>query len=124
MLKNLSIKKKLASGFGIIVALIVLLEAKQIETAMVQIQSSTRGDLLTGDATALQHVSNEEVQSAVSASVMGMDKFSEEMRRMMQLNDATQQTVESLKSTSEATHQRQYAAGGLQTSVAPFLVGA
>jgi methyl-accepting chemotaxis protein WspA len=43
---------------------------------------------------------------------------------MMQLNDATQQTVESLKSTSEAVHQLQYAAGGLQTSVATFSVAA
>ena len=111
-----------------------------------------------------------EMQSAVSASVMGMDKFSEEIRRsvgevrqvtdqlsgvmdqvqklapqfdavlqgmqsqavgaqqisetMMQLNDATQQTVESLKATSEAVHQLQYAAGGLQTSVANFAVAA
>ncbi|MTV39267.1 methyl-accepting chemotaxis protein [Duganella radicis] len=111
-----------------------------------------------------------EMQSAVSASVMGMDKFSEEIRRsvgevravtnqlsgvmdqvqklapqfdqvlqgmqsqavgaaqinetMMQLNDATQQTVESLKSTSEAVHQLQYAAGGLQSSVATFSVAA
>ncbi|MYM68340.1 HAMP domain-containing protein [Pseudoduganella sp. FT55W] len=109
-----------------------------------------------------------EMQSAVSASVMGMDKFSEEIRRsvgevravtnqlsgvmdqvqklapqfdqvlqgmqsqavgaaqinetMMQLNDATQQTVDSLKSTSEAVHQLQYAAGGLQSSVATFSV--
>jgi methyl-accepting chemotaxis protein WspA len=109
-----------------------------------------------------------EMQSAVSASVMGMDKFSEEIRRsvgevrqvgeqlsgvmdqvqklapqfdavlqgmqsqatgaaqisdtMMQLNDATQQTVESLKATSEAVHQLQYAAGDLQTSVATFAV--
>ncbi|MYM26209.1 HAMP domain-containing protein [Duganella sp. FT135W] len=109
-----------------------------------------------------------EMQSAVSASVMGMDKFSEEIRRsvgevrqvtdqlsgvmdqvqklapqfdvvlqgmqsqavgaeqitatMMQLNDATQQTVESLKATSEAVHQLQYAAGDLQTSVANFAV--
>jgi len=109
-----------------------------------------------------------EMQSAVSASVMGMDKFSEEIRRsvgevrqvaeqlsavmdqvqklaprfdavlqgmqsqavgaaqisdtMMQLNDATQQTVESLKATSEAVHQLQYAAGDLQTSVSNFAV--
>jgi methyl-accepting chemotaxis protein WspA len=109
-----------------------------------------------------------EMQSAVSASVMGMDKFSEEIRRsvgevrqvaeqlssvmdqvqklapqfdlvlqgmqsqavgasqisdtMMQLNDATQQTVESLKATSEAVHQLQYAAGDLQSSVATFAV--
>jgi len=109
-----------------------------------------------------------EMQSAVSASVMGMDKFSEEIRRsvgevrlvaeqlsgvmdqvgklapqfdvvlqgmqsqavgaqqitetMMQLNDATQQTVESLKATSEAVHQLQYAAGDLQASVATFAV--
>jgi len=111
-----------------------------------------------------------EMQSAVSASVMGMDKFSEEIRRsvgevrqvtnqlsgvmdqvqklapqfdvvlqgmqsqavgaaqinetMVQLNEATQQTVESLKSTSEAVHQLQYAAGGLQSSVATFSVAA
>ncbi|MDQ1919596.1 methyl-accepting chemotaxis protein [Massilia pseudoviolaceinigra] len=109
-----------------------------------------------------------EMQSAVSASVMGMDKFSEEIRRsvgevrqvgeqlstvmdqvqklapqfdlvlqgmqsqavgasqisdtMMQLNDATQQTVESLKATSEAVHQLQYAASDLQSSVATFSV--
>jgi len=109
-----------------------------------------------------------EMQSAVSASVMGMDKFSEEIRRsvgevrqvteqlssvmdqvqklapqfdmvlqgmqsqavgasqisdtMLQLNDATQQTVESLKATSEAVHQLQYAAGDLQSSVATFAV--
>ncbi|MFB9243847.1 CHASE3 domain-containing protein [Massilia antarctica] len=111
-----------------------------------------------------------EMQSAVSASVMGMDKFSEEIRRsvgevrqvgeqlstvmdqvqklapqfdlvlqgmqsqavgaaqisdtMMQLNDATQQTVESLKATSEAVHQLQYAASDLQSSVATFSVNA
>ncbi len=109
-----------------------------------------------------------EMQSAVSASVMGMDKFSEEIRRsvgevrqvgeqlssvmdqvqklapqfdlvlqgmqsqavgasqisdtMMQLNDATQQTVDSLKATSEAVHQLQYAASDLQSSVATFSV--
>ena len=109
-----------------------------------------------------------EMQSAVSASVMGMDKFSEEIRRsvgevrqvaeqlssvmdqvqklapqfdlvlqgmqsqavgasqisdtMMQLNDANQQTVESLKATSEAVHQLQYAANDLQSSVATFSV--
>ena len=109
-----------------------------------------------------------EMQSAVSASVMGMDQFSEEIRRsvgevrqvaeqlssvmdqvqkltpqfdavlqgmqsqaigasqisdtMMQLNDATQQTVESLKATSEAVHQLQYAAGDLQSSVSTFAV--
>ena len=110
-----------------------------------------------------------EMQSAVSASVMGMDKFSEEIRRsagearqmaeqlsgmmdqvrrlaprfdlvlqgmqsqavgasqisgtMMQLSDASQQSVESLKATSEAVHQLQYAAGDLQQSVATFAVG-
>jgi methyl-accepting chemotaxis protein WspA len=109
-----------------------------------------------------------EMQSAVSASVMGMDKFSEEIRRsvdevrqvstqltsvmdavaklapqfdlvlqgmqsqaigasqisdtMNQLNDATQQTVESLRSTSEAVHQLQFAAKGLQASVASFVL--
>lgn len=109
-----------------------------------------------------------EMQSAVSASVMGMDKFSEEIRRsvdevrlvgghlatvieqvqklsprfesvfegmqsqavgasqitatMTQLNDATQQTVDSLKATSEAVQQLQVAANDLQTSVATFAV--
>jgi methyl-accepting chemotaxis protein WspA len=109
-----------------------------------------------------------EMQSAVSASVMGMDKFAEEIRRsvgearqvaeqlsammiesgnlaprfdlvlqgmqsqavgasqisetMMQLSDASQQTVESLKATSEAVHQLQYAASDLQQSVASFAV--
>ncbi|MES2076450.1 MAG: methyl-accepting chemotaxis protein [Pseudomonadota bacterium] len=111
-----------------------------------------------------------EMQSAVSASVMGMDKFSEEIRRsvgevrqvgeqlsgvmaqvqklapqfdavlqgmqsqavgaaqisstMTQLNDATQQSVDSLKATSEAVHQLQYAAADLQASVANFAVAA
>jgi methyl-accepting chemotaxis protein WspA len=109
-----------------------------------------------------------DMQSAVSASVMGMDKFAEEIRRsvgearrmgeqlsgmmdqvrklaprfdlvlqgmqsqavgasqitdtMMQLSDASQQTVDSLKATSEAVHQLQYAAGDLQQSVASFAV--
>ena len=109
-----------------------------------------------------------EMQSAVSASVMGMDKFSEEIRRsvgevrqvgeqlsavmdqvqklapqfdlvlqgmqsqaigasqisntMTQLSDASQQTVDSLKATSEAVHQLQYAATDLQQTVATFSV--
>ncbi|MBA5690370.1 methyl-accepting chemotaxis protein [Rugamonas apoptosis] len=111
-----------------------------------------------------------EMQSAVSASVMGMDKFSEEIRRsvgevrqvteqlsgvmdqvqklapqfdavlqgmqsqavgaeqisstMGQLNDATQQTVESLKATSEAVRKLQYAAGDLQSGVGNFTLAA
>jgi methyl-accepting chemotaxis protein WspA len=109
-----------------------------------------------------------EMQSAVSASVMGMDKFTEDIRRsvdearhvaeqlsgmteqvsrlaprfdlvlqgmqsqavgasqitetMTQLSDATQQTVDSLKATSEAVHQLQYAATDLQQTVATFSV--
>ncbi|HEY4542394.1 MAG TPA: methyl-accepting chemotaxis protein [Noviherbaspirillum sp.] len=109
-----------------------------------------------------------EMQSAVSASVMGMDKFSDEIRRsagevqqvggqlsgvieqvrnltprfelvlegmqsqsvgatqiaetMNQLNEATQQTVDSLKATSEAVQQLQYAAQDLQASVSSFAV--
>jgi methyl-accepting chemotaxis protein WspA len=109
-----------------------------------------------------------EMQSAVSASVMGMDKFAEEIRSsvgearkmggqlgavmdqvrqlgprfdlilqgmqsqavgaseitatMTQLSDASHQTVDSLKATSEAVHQLQYAAGELQSSVASFAV--
>ncbi|MCS0633024.1 methyl-accepting chemotaxis protein [Telluria mixta] len=111
-----------------------------------------------------------EMQSAVSASVMGMDKFTEDIRRsvdearhvaeqlsgmtdqvrklaprfdlvlqgmqsqavgasqitatMTQLSDASQQTVDSLKATSEAVHQLQYAASDLQQSVATFAVNA
>ena len=109
-----------------------------------------------------------EMQTAVSSSVMGMDKFSEEIRRsvtevrqvgghlstvmgqvqqlaprfdlvlqgmqsqavgaaqitntMHQFNEATQQTVGSLKATTEAVHQLQYAAGDLQSSVSTFSV--
>jgi methyl-accepting chemotaxis protein WspA len=109
-----------------------------------------------------------EMQSAVSASVMGMDKFTEDIRRSVgearhvaeqlsgmteqvrklaprfdlvlqgmqsqaggasqitatrtQLSDASQQTVDSLKATSEAVHQLQYAATDLQQSVATFSV--
>jgi methyl-accepting chemotaxis protein WspA len=109
-----------------------------------------------------------EMQSAVSASVMGMDKFTEDIRRsvdearhvaeqlsgmteqvsklpprfdlvlqgmqsqavgaqqitetMTQLSEASQQTVDSLKATSEAVHQLQYAATDLQQSVATFSV--
>ena len=109
-----------------------------------------------------------EMQSAVSASVMGMDKFSEEIRRsvgevrtvgsqlsgvmeqvqrlapqfdlvlqgmqlqaqgaaqiaetMMELAATSHQSVDSLKATSEAVHQLQYAANDLQASVATFSV--
>jgi methyl-accepting chemotaxis protein WspA len=109
-----------------------------------------------------------EMQSAVAASVMGVDKFAEEIRRnvgearhvgeqlsammdqvrklaprfdlvlqgmqsqavgasqisetMTQLSDASQQTVDSLKATSEAVHQLQFAANELQHSVASFAV--
>ncbi len=111
-----------------------------------------------------------EMQSAVSASVMGMDKFSEEIRRsvddvrivseqlsgvveqvqklapqfdavlqgmqsqaagalqisetMRQLDDASQQTVDSLKTTSQAVHQLQFAAETLQSSTCNFVVAA
>jgi methyl-accepting chemotaxis protein WspA len=41
---------------------------------------------------------------------------------MTQLSDASQQTVDSLKSTSEAVHQLQYAATDLQQSVTTFAV--
>jgi len=107
-----------------------------------------------------------EMQSAVSASVMGMDKFSEEVRRsvtevrrvslqlsrvmeevqklvpqfdmvlqgmqsqsvgatqisdtMSQLNDASQQSVESLQVASQAVQQLQRAASGLHAGVASF----
>jgi methyl-accepting chemotaxis protein WspA len=86
MLKDLSIKTKLASGFGAIVAIIlillatsyinftklstasdwdrhtltVLLEANQIETALLQIQSSTRGFMLTGEESTTKPIPAEE----------------------------------------------------------------
>jgi methyl-accepting chemotaxis protein WspA len=86
MLKNLSIKTKLAIGFGGIVAIIlllltvayinfsklstasgwdrhtlqVLLEANQIETALLQIQTSTRGFMLTGEESTTRPIPAEE----------------------------------------------------------------
>ncbi|MFS2007433.1 methyl-accepting chemotaxis protein [Duganella sp. CT11-25] len=86
MLKDLSIKTKLAGGFGAIVAIIlvllataytnfsklstasewdrhtlqVLLEANQIETALLQIQTSTRGFMLTGDESTTAPIPTEE----------------------------------------------------------------
>jgi methyl-accepting chemotaxis protein WspA len=86
MLKDLSIKTKLASGFGAIVVIIlillatsyinftklstasdwdrhtlnVLLEANQIETALLQIQSSTRGFMLTGEESTTKPIAAEE----------------------------------------------------------------
>jgi methyl-accepting chemotaxis protein WspA len=59
------------------------------------------------------------VLQGMQSQAVGAQQISE---TMMQLNDATQQTVESLKATSEAVHQLQYAAGDLQTSVANFAV--
>jgi methyl-accepting chemotaxis protein WspA len=86
MLKNLSIKKKLGTGFGAIVVIIlillatayinfsklstasawdrhtlqVLLEANQIETALLQIQTSTRGFMLTGEESTVKPIPAEE----------------------------------------------------------------
>jgi methyl-accepting chemotaxis protein WspA len=86
MLKDLSIKKKLAMGFGAIVVIIlillataytnfsklstasawdrhtlqVLLEANQIETALLQIQTSTRGFMLTGEESTVKPIPAEE----------------------------------------------------------------
>jgi methyl-accepting chemotaxis protein WspA len=86
MLKDLSIKTKLASGFGVIIAIIlillatayinfsklstasewdrhtlhVLLEANQIETSLLQIQTSTRGFMLTGEESTTKPIPAEE----------------------------------------------------------------
>ncbi len=111
-----------------------------------------------------------EMQSAVSASVIGMDKFADEVHRsasearataeqlssvmdqvgqlpprfdivlqgmqaqavgaqqitqtMMQLSDSSQQSVDSLKATSHAVHELQFAAGELQSSVDNFSTSA
>jgi len=59
------------------------------------------------------------VLQGMQAQSVGAQQITE---TMMQLNDATQQTVESLKATSEAVHQLQYAASDLQSSVATFAV--
>jgi len=86
MLKDLSIKTKLAAGFGAIIAIIlillatsyvnfsklstasewdrhtlhVLLEANQIETSLLQIQTSTRGFMLTGEESTTRPIPAEE----------------------------------------------------------------
>ncbi|GJJ03544.1 hypothetical protein RugamoR64_40820 [Duganella rhizosphaerae] len=86
MLNNLSIKKKLTFGFGAIIAIIlvlltmsynnfsqlsaasgwdrhtleVLLEANRIETALLQIQTSTRGFMLTGEESTTKQIPIEE----------------------------------------------------------------
>ena len=88
MLNNLSIKKKLAVGIGAIVAILlilltlaytnfaklsvasswdrhtqeVLLEANRIETALLQIQASARGYVLTGDERTAQPIADQEEQ--------------------------------------------------------------
>jgi methyl-accepting chemotaxis protein WspA len=59
------------------------------------------------------------VLQGMQSQAIGASQISD---TMMQLNDATQQTVDSLKATSEAVHQLQYAATDLQTSVATFSV--
>ncbi|WP_332856399.1 methyl-accepting chemotaxis protein [Duganella sp. S19_KUP01_CR8] len=86
MLKNLSIKKKLTFGFGAVIAIIlalltmsyknfsqlsaasgwdrhtleVLLEANRIETGLLQIQTSTRGFMLTGEESTTKTIPVEE----------------------------------------------------------------
>jgi methyl-accepting chemotaxis protein WspA len=61
------------------------------------------------------------VLQGMQSQAVGASQISD---TMTQLSDATQQSVESLKATSEAVHQLQYAAGDLQTSVANFAVAA
>src|SRR6266403_1042393 len=69
-----------------------------------------------------------EMQSAVSAGVMGMDKFSEEVRRgvqevgqisevLAQLTESAQQTVDSLHQSSIVMDQLNSTANDLRTSV-------
>src|SRR4051812_45057073 len=86
MFNNLGIKHKLMLGFGAMVAIIlgllglsyqnfarlsdasawdrhtleVLLEANQIETAILQVQTSTRGFMLTGNETLVAPIADEE----------------------------------------------------------------
>jgi methyl-accepting chemotaxis protein len=84
-----------------------------------------------------------EIQSAVSAGVMGMDKFSEEVRRGMQkvqqvavqlseiitqalaqLSEAAQQTVESLHQSGEAIEGLNQAATSMRSGVSRFKLAA
>jgi methyl-accepting chemotaxis protein WspA len=59
------------------------------------------------------------VLQGMQSQAVGASQITE---TMTQLSDATQQTVDSLKATSEAVHQLQYAATDLQQSVATFSV--
>lgn len=86
-----------------------------------------------------------EIQSAVSAGVMGMDKFAEEVRRgmdemrqvgdqlaqiiaqvqtLVQLSEAAQQTAESLQQSSQAIEELNHVANGLKSGVSRFKVQA
>jgi methyl-accepting chemotaxis protein WspA len=59
------------------------------------------------------------VLQGMQSQAVGAQQITE---TMTQLSEASQQTVDSLKATSEAVHQLQYAATDLQQSVATFAV--
>ena len=113
MFKHLSIKKKLALGFGAIVAIIVallsvayanftslstaarwdrhtlqvLLEANRIETALLQIQTSTRGFMLTGE---------ESLTTTIAAEEQAVQRHLAAARRLTADNPAQQQRLQQL----------------------------
>ena len=119
MLKDLGIKTKLAIGFAAIVAIIlvllalayvnfsklsrandwdrhtlqVLLEAKQIETALVQIQTSTRGFMLTGEESVTAPIAAEtdaarRHQANIAALTADNPRQQERLRRLAPMIDA------------------------------------
>jgi methyl-accepting chemotaxis protein WspA len=59
------------------------------------------------------------VLEGMHSQAVGAQQISE---TMSQLSDATQQTAESLKATSQAVLQLQHAASGLRSSVTQFAV--
>jgi methyl-accepting chemotaxis protein WspA len=113
MFKHLSIKKKLALGFGAIVAIIVallsvayanftslsaaagwdrhtlqvLLEANRIETALLQIQTSTRGFMLTGE---------ESLTTTIAAEEQAVQRHLAAARRLTADNPGQQQRLQQL----------------------------
>jgi methyl-accepting chemotaxis protein WspA len=135
MPKHLSIKNKLTLGLGAMVAIIlslltlalnnframanaddwnrhtleVLLEADHVGTSVLQVQSSARGYLLTGDTDLVAPITAE-YRNAQDHLVR--DKV-----------DILLATV-SKAASGEAVHELQYAAGELQSSVANFSVSA
>jgi len=138
MLKDLGIKTKLAIGFGAIVAIIlllllvaftnfsklstanewdrhtlqVLLEAKQIETALVQIQTSTRGFMLTGEESVTAPIAAEtdavrRHQANIATLTADNPRQQERLRRLAPLIDAwIEKVIQPLLAKRRALNQQ------------------